>query len=301
MDAAGLPPGIVNLVHGDRGTAEHLLSDPNIDGATLTGSSRAGFAAQVICMRRRIPFQGELGGNNAAIVWSDADLGQAAALIALGGFGSAGQRCTATRRVIVDRECSGKFLDQFQEAVSELSWGDPLNERTRVGPVISKDALRRIAGVVDRARAAGATVLTPHASAFPAEVGPGGFYFPPTIVCCRDPAAEIVLEETFGPVVVVQEANSWEHALDLCNGVSQGLVASLFSSSAGHAREFLAEARAGLLKINTPTAGAAADAPFCGWKGSGVGPPEHGVADIEFYSRWQTVYRSETQARQLSP
>lgn len=291
MEHAGLPPGIVNLVQGDRSTVEHLLSHKMIDAATLTGSSDAGHAAHVICAWRTIPFQAELGGNNAAIVWSDADLERAAALIARGGFGSAGQRCTATRRVIVDLNCRERFLEIFQRAVARMPWGDPLNDLTQVGPVVSESALRRIAGIVDRAQSAGENILMPHGLLYPAETEPGGFYHPPTIVCCDDPAAEIVMEETFGPLVVVQEARSWEHALELCNAVPQGLVASLFSCSVEHERQFLKKACAGLLKINAPPAGAAADAPFCGWKASAVGPPEHGPADIEFYTRWQTVYR----------
>src|SRR4029077_15980927 len=112
------------------------------------------------------------------------------------------------------------------------------------------------------------TIYTPHGPS-PAVVDLEGFYHPPTIVCCDDPSAEIVLEETFGPIVVVQEASCWDQALDLLNGVSQGLVASLFSQSEENERLFLTHARAGLLRINTQTAGAAADAPFGGWKASG--------------------------------
>jgi acyl-CoA reductase-like NAD-dependent aldehyde dehydrogenase len=259
-------------------------------GVTFTGSSGAGVAAQVLCARRRIPFQGELGGNNAAIVWSDADLEQAATLLALGGFGNAGQRCTATRRVIVDRQCAARFFEFFQQAVAGLKWGDPLDPLTQVGPVISRRAMRRIAGVIDRAREAGATICVPHDSETHPRSGTNGFYVPPTIIRCHDPTSEIVQEETFGPVVVLQEAAAWDEALALCNGVSQGLVASLFSESKNRQESFLAESRAGMLRINGPTAGASAGAPFGGWKASGIGPAEHGPADVEFYTRWQTIY-----------
>jgi alpha-ketoglutaric semialdehyde dehydrogenase len=99
-----------------------------------------------------------------------------------------------------------------------------------------------------------------------------------------------VQEETFGPVAVIQRANDWDQAIGLCNAVRHGLVASLFSPSQALQEDFLERCRAGILKLNTPTAGAAADAPFVGWKASGLGPPEHGVGDRQFYTRHQTVY-----------
>ncbi|MGQ0635975.1 MAG: aldehyde dehydrogenase family protein [Planctomycetaceae bacterium] len=295
LHQAGLPPGTVTLVQGNHVTAERLIADPTVDAVTLTGSSAAGRAAQRLCVARQVPFQGELGGNNPAIVWSDANLADAAAQVAQGGFGSAGQRCTANRRVIVDHDCYRAFLKALQKATEALTWGDPLDDSTQVGPVISAEALCRISGVVDRARATGARVICVHrASGQAAELAERGCYYPPALVCCDDPAAEIVQEETFGPVIVVQRASGWGQAMKLCNGVSQGLVAALFSGSVERQQRFLSEARAGLLKINASTAGAAAAAPFGGWKASGVGPAEHGVADVEFYTRFQTIYQNET-------
>lgn len=290
MDA-GLPADVVTLVQGDAKTAEKLMAERNVDAVTLTGSLAAGHAAQVICAGRCAPFQGELGGNNAAILWSDTDLRSAARCVAQGGFGSAGQRCTANRRLIVDETCWPEFLEALRDATATMQWGDPLDEETEVGPVISSAALQRIAAVVERAGAAGHDVFSPHRSSpAAADLERCGWYFPPTLVCCDDPAAEIVQEETFGPVMVVQRAKDWEHASALCNGVRQGLAAAVFTDSLERQRQFVAEARAGLLKINASTAGAAPDAPFGGWQASGVGPPEHGAADIEFYTRSQTIY-----------
>ena len=295
--AAGLPAGAVNLVQGDRTTAACVMADAGIDAVTFTGSSEAGYDAQVICAGRGVPFQAELGGNNAAIVWSDADLSDAAGQIALAGMGSAGQRCTANRRVIVDRRCYGDFVDLLQEAIAALSFGDPLDDATHVGPVVSRSARDRIAGVVDRARADSATVFVPQAFEERAvEWASRGFYFPPTLVCSDDRSSEIVQEETFGPVIVVQGAGEWDEAIDLCNGVRQGLVAALFSGSEECRQRFLSEARAGLLKVGMATAGADAEAPFGGWKASGVGPPEHGLGDIDFYTRYQTLYEQEENA-----
>ncbi len=290
----GLPPGLVNIVQGDRSTAEAVMSDPDVNAVSLTGSSLAGCVAQVVCARRGIPLQAELGGNNAAIVWSDANLEEAAQQIAWGGFGSAGQRCTANRRVIVAESVYGEFVEQLRTAIGQLPFGDPLDEATVVGPVVSQEAMNRIAATVDRARRAGAVVYVEQARTSDENSSLGrGCYYPPTLICCPDLSAEIVQEETFGPVVVVQSAKSWRQALHLCNGVKQGLAAAVFTQSPELQQQFLNEACAGLLKINASTAGAAGEAPFGGWKASGIGPPEHGVADVEFYTRLQTVYQSE--------
>jgi len=220
---------------------------------------------------RHIPIQAELGGNNAAIVWSDYDLKRASVQIAEGAFGFAGQRCTANRRVIVDVNCYEKFLKNIESATAALVWGDPINPKTQIGPLISIGCAQprgRIGGPVLDGNAK--VIITHHSIKSPRVDGP---YFPPTIVCCDDPTQEIVQEETFGPVLVVQQANDWEHAIRLCNGVRQGLVAALFSRSKKRQAEFLEEAQAGILKINSATADANAEAPFGGWKGSGIGHP----------------------------
>lgn len=285
---AGLPVGVVNVLLGDHSTAEHLLDQPLVRAASLTGSSAAGHAAHAICARRRIPFQGELGGNNAAIVWADADLRAAARELAAGGFGSAGQRCMANRRVIVERGVFAAFATELEAATDALGWGDPFDEATVVGPLISPHAVRRVAAAVAAAEAAGAVVRVGREGG--PSLDPRGAFHPPTIVRAVAPTAEIVQEETFGPVVVLQAAADWPEAIGLCNGVRQGLAAALFTRSTALRERFLDEAEAGLLKLDQSTAGAAADAPFGGWKASGVGPAEHGVADRDFYTRMQTVY-----------
>lgn len=292
LEASGLPGGLVNLVCGDRTTAELAMAEPAVDAVSLTGSSAAGTCAQVVCAARRIPLQAELGGNNAAIVWSDCDLDRAASEIVAGAFGSGGQRCTANRRVVADARCYDALRSSLEEAAGTIAWGDPLDEECRVGPVVSDAARLRIAGAVERARQAGAVVLAPQADGARArDLVAEGAYAPPTLVCCDDSDREIVQQETFGPVLVLQRAADWDDALRLCNGVRQGLVAALFSPSPERRASFLDRAEAGILKLDTSTAGAGPEAPFGGWKSSGVGPPEHGEGDREFYTRVQAVYR----------
>jgi acyl-CoA reductase-like NAD-dependent aldehyde dehydrogenase/nicotinamidase-related amidase len=291
LRSAGVPEGVVSLVQGDAVTAREIISSSDVDAVSFTGASAAGYGVQEICSARRIPLQAELGGNNAAIVWPDCDLTAAAEHIAAGAFGMAGQRCTANRRVIVHESCLKTFLDELVKATMALKWGAPLDAETHVGPLVSAEHAARVAALIERCKPHAARIITPHGSDV-AEPAPGfpGAWHPPTIVCCDDARSEIVQEETFGPVLVLQTARDWDHAITLCNGVRQGLAASVFTASRSLADAFLAQARAGILKVNQSTADAAVDAPFGGWKASGVGPPEHGDCDIEFYTRTQTAY-----------
>jgi acyl-CoA reductase-like NAD-dependent aldehyde dehydrogenase len=287
FEEAAMPEGLVVPLEGGRREAVQLMGDERVGAVTLTGSCAAGYSAQEICARRRIPLQAELGGNNAAIVWPDADLTAAAQRVAAGAFEMAGQRCTANRRVIVHEGCRDEFVERLRTQAAALSWGDPLDAETDIGPLVNERHRDRVARQVDRALAACGPALLPHGAVSPAGEG---CWYPPTVLPCEDPALEIVQEETFGPVLVVQTARDWAQAIDLCNRVRQGLAAAIFTRSPEIQRRFLEEANAGILKVNQSTADAAVGVPFGGWKASGLGPPEHGVGDAEFFSRSQTVY-----------
>ncbi len=286
LHSAGLPAGLLGLVAGARGEAQLAMSDPAVDGVSMTGSMLAGFAAQEACARRRIPLQAELGGNNAALVWADADIEHAAREIAEGAFALAGQRCTANRRVVVEHTRHAELLEALEREAAAMPWGDPRDAATRVGPMLGVEQRDRLAELLARTGLAG---IVPHGRT--AVEGLDAAWYPPTIVCCDDPANELVQRETFGPVLVVQRARDWPEALALVNGVSQGLAAALFSRSPELAARFLEEADAGIVKLNRSTADAEVDVPFGGWKASAVGPPEHGSFDVDFHTRPQTVYR----------
>jgi alpha-ketoglutaric semialdehyde dehydrogenase len=278
-------PKLLQVLCGNDQTARQLMAAS--DGVTISGSLKAGRAAQEICAARHIPLQAELGGNNASIVWGDAELRAAAASITEGAFAFAGQRCTANRRAIVHSSIYDVFLDQLVMASRRLILSDPADEKTQIGPLISSASRNRVKGVIDRARAAAFRVITRSGKLDGAR---GDAWLEPTIVCCDDPSAEIVQEETFGPVLVVQQAGDWDQAISLCNGVKQGLAAAIFTTSPKRIEDFLRRTRAGILKINGSTANAAVDLPFGGWKASGIGPAEHGPANREFFTRMQSIY-----------
>jgi acyl-CoA reductase-like NAD-dependent aldehyde dehydrogenase len=284
---------LVGLLTGDRSAAYALAADERIDGVTLSGSLQAGYALQEICARRHVPFQGELGGNNAAIVWEDADIDAAARHIAAGAFGFAGQRCTANRRAIVATKVYDRFIERLQAEAAALRWGDPFDPSVVIGPLIHSEKRDEVAALVRRTEASEiAKVLVPHRQQPNyQQLMEGGPYFPPTIVLADDPQSEIVQEETFGPVLVVQRAADFDQAIRLLNGVRQGLIAAIFTSSPMLQQQFLHEARAGVLKINRSTVDADAISPLGGWKASGIGPAEHGPSDREFFCRVQSIYR----------
>lgn len=288
---SGCPANVVNLVEGDRDTAATLMSHPLVNAVSITGSSLAGSTAQEICARRRIPLQAELGGNNAVIVWLDADLHHAAREIAGGAFGMAGQRCTANRRVIVHRDVRDAFVEMLADATAALPCGDPYLPETRMGPMVSAGHCARLAALLEQCPPDKVRVLQSESVNFaPLRAGHEAAWHPAVIVCCDDSTLDIVQEETFGPVLVLQTAADWDEAIRLCNGVRQGLAAAIFSTSADIHARFLEEAQAGIMKINQSTADAEVDVPFGGWKSSGIGPPEHGEFDRDFYTRPQTCY-----------
>jgi acyl-CoA reductase-like NAD-dependent aldehyde dehydrogenase len=278
----------VHVVHGDGAAARALVSETAVSAVSFTGSNAAGEQIAALCALCRKPLQAELGGNNAAVVCADADLDAAAQAIAASAFGFAGQRCTSTRRIIVEAAVREAFVPRLLARIAALVVGDALDAATQVGPLISQAHLERVAAQVEQARVArsarvlcGGTRSTGHR--------PGAWYLP-TLIDGVEPDAPIVQQETFGPVAVLQTAQDFAHALVLCNGVAQGLVASLFSQDPARHAQFLEGAHAGVLRINPASFPVHPEAPFLGWGSSGLGPAEHGRWDIEFYSRPQAVY-----------
>ena len=295
---SGVPRDAVQLLAGDHTTAQQLAANETVNAVALTGSAKAGFAIQEICARRFVPLQAELNGNNAAIVWDDADLPQAAGQVAWGAFGFAGQRCTANRRVIVSKKNFGNLLRELKVAAEKLVWGDPLKKSTDIGPVIHAGKRDEHVALIHASKNSGAAHRVEWLFEKRAREPwvKSGAYAQPVIVGCDRPEHMLIQEETMSPLLVVQRADDFDHALKLCNGVRHGLVAALFSHSPELQQKFLAEARAGILKLNSATAGVDASLPFGGWKASGLGPPEHGEGDRLFYTRMQAVYGAKPSA-----
>lgn len=294
---AGLPTGLVQLVAGDAETARDIVADSRIDAVALTGSNFAGRAISALCAARQKPLQAELGGNNAALILDDWDFDEADLVqLAQAVFGFAGQRCTALRRLIVQRGILERFTDAFAAVVRALPVGDPLDPATRVGPLISSEHRRQVQARLDAALADGARLIAQ--AMLPADADHvdladrwSGHWLPPSLLGDVDPDSPIVQQETFGPIAVILPADDLDQAIALANAVPQGLLAAVYSHDAAAKARCAEQFQAGILKLGPGALAIAAEAPFCGWKASAIGPPEHGRWDRDFYARAQTRYR----------
>ena len=284
--AAGLPPGVFNVVLGSGALlGPVLLEADEIRAVSFTGSGRIGAAVAATAARRNIRYQTEMGGKNVAIVLADADLKQAATLTAAGAMRYAGQKCTATSRVVVAKEVEDRFLDELRQQVERLPLGPVTDAGAAIGPVISADSRDGVRRVVDEARAA-----VVFAGRIPE--GPDfdrGFFLPPVVF--RDVAADSALaqEELFGPVLASFVAEDLDHAIDLANGTPFGLSASLFTRDLRSALSYVRRIEAGLVRVNGDTTGVDPHAPFGGTKGSSSGSREQGPAARDFYTEIKTV------------
>lgn len=288
---AGLRGELARICSGGATTGRLLVGHAGVDAITFSGSLARGRLVLAEAAERLAPCQLEMGGNNAAIVADDADAAAAADAVLAGAFGFAGQRCTANRRVILPPAARDTFLIRARAALADWAPGDPLDERCRMGPVKDAASAVRIESLLARAERAGARVTR---AARPDRFADDARYVAPAIVEGAAEDSEIVREETFGPVLVVQEARDMTDALRLLNAVPQGLAAAMFTDSRACWERFAAEANAGVLRRNQATAGALDDLPFGGWKASGFGGAEHAEADELFFTRPQA--RIETHA-----
>ncbi|WP_436528673.1 aldehyde dehydrogenase family protein [Actinoplanes sp. HUAS TT8] len=279
--AGALPDGVLTVLTGLGGTGEAIVD--TADAVSFTGSVAAGRAVAQRAVGRGIPVQCEMGGQNAAIVLPDADQAAAATAIAAAAMGYAGQKCTATSRVIVVGD-PGPFAERLAAAVESLPMGDPADPATVVGPLIESRPREAIQDAVRRATAGGARVLTG------GSLPDGDGWFQPATVLADVPAGDdLRTEEYFGPVCVVIPAESADAAVRVANEVRYGLVAAIHTRNLGSALTLSNQLDVGMVKVNAPTTGVDFHAPFGGEKESSYGPREQGTAARDFYTRTVTV------------
>jgi acyl-CoA reductase-like NAD-dependent aldehyde dehydrogenase len=281
---AGLPPGALNGIGGTgRSIGDSLVTSPAVDAISFTGSVGVGQAIRAAAQDR--PAQLELGGQNALIVAADADLGRAVEAAYAGAFWCAGQKCTSTRRIYLQRPVYQDFRRRLLDRVGRGVVGDPLAADTEVGPLISETQRTRVREAVDRGIAEGGRVVTAEAKF------DDGYYVSPTLFEDVTDSAYLSREEVFGPVASLYSFDTVEEALERANAVEYGLSMALFSRDLGTVDQFLRRAEAGVLHVNSPTPGTEVHVPFGGLKGSGWGPHEQGRAAREFYTDSVTVYQ----------
>ena len=285
--AAGVPAGVLNLVQGDQAAGEALVTDPAVAGISFTGSLPVGTAIQVAGASRLLRTQLELGGKNAVIVLDDADLEKATAAIVHGAFGQAGQRCSATSRVIVDIRVKDDLLDRVVAKVSALRVGPGTDESSDIGPVINEDRLSACLAAIESAQRDGAKVAC---GGERATAGlPWGHYVQPTVLRDVPWNSEIAQEEVFGPVLSVIDCDGFDEAMRISNSVKYGMSGTIFTRSQSRAFEAIERFEAGMLHVNRPGVGAYAHLPHVGAKASQYGPPECSPAVWDFYTEWKSA------------
>jgi len=276
-----LPADVFQVVLGSGDTARALIDNPGVAAVSFTGSSTVGRDVSARAAARGCRVQAEMGGQNPSIVLEDADVDRAAATIAYAAMGYAGQKCTATSRVIVVDEVYGRFRDALVAAIEALRVVDPADQATLVGPVIEEGA--RTAALAAVAGSGGLVLTGGRALDAP------GYYLAPTLVELDEPTGPLATQEVFAPVAALIRAGSAAEAISMGNAVKYGLVASVFTSDLGQALRLTRRVEAGMVRVNAPTSGVDFNAPFGGSKESSYGPREQGQAARAFYTESRTV------------
>jgi aldehyde dehydrogenase (NAD+) len=284
---AGLPAGVLNVLTGSGSKAgAELVSNTDVRALSFTGSVPVGRTVRDEATARDCRVQLELGGHNPLLVTASAELDRAVEAAYAGAFWSAGQKCTATRRILVEDSVYDAFKEKLLARVATGRVGDPSDPDVEVGPVVNEGAMEEILEAIERARADGGTVVAGGERA-----DEDGYLIAPTVVEGLADEAELSCEEVFGPVTSLYRYSTFDEALARANAVRFGLSASIFTRDLRETQRFTSEIEAGIIHVNSQTAGADVHVPFGGVKGSGWGPHEQGRAALEFYTETVTVYQ----------
>jgi betaine-aldehyde dehydrogenase len=278
----GMPPGVINIVSGGRDTGRALVAHPGIDKVGFTGSSAAGRSIAAAAGERLIPVTLELGGKSAAIILESADLDAVVASLRNASFDNTGQTCALMARVLAPRSLYPEVVDRLVALARDLRVGDPLDESTELGPLVSKRIHDRVTGMVDRARAEGATLL-----AGDTPLPDRGWFVAPTIVTDAALDSEIVQEEVFGPVITVHPYADVDDAVRIANDSHYGLAGAVY----GDPDEVLPVAR----RVRTGSIGLNGyrpdlNTPYGGYKDSGLGR-EFGIEAVRNYQEVKSIWR----------
>jgi len=286
---AGLPPGVVNIVCGTGSAAGMaLVEHPDVRAVSFTGSSAVG---SVVAQRAAATFKQvslEMGGKNAQIVLDDANLDLALDGALWGAFGTTGQRCTATSRILLQKGIAAEFTEKFVARAKKLKIGDGLDESIEVGPQVNAGQIETSQNYVEIAQREGAKMLC-GGCALTGGAYANGTFFAPTVFAGVTPQMRIAREEVFGPVVALLEFSGFEDAVAIANSIDYGLSTALYTRNVNRAFAAMRDLEAGITYINAPTIGAEVHLPFGGVKHTGNGHRE-GLGALDFFTTWKAVY-----------
>ncbi len=289
LEEAGVPPGVVNMVTGGPAIGELFTTHADVAVVSFTGSTAVGRLVN----QNAAPFfkkvHLEMGGKNCIMIMDDADLELALEGCLWGGFGTTGQRCTAASRVIVHERVHDRFVEQFATRARALRVGDGRDPQTEVGPSVSAKQLEKVVSYVAIGQQEGAT-LACGGRRLEGGAHARGYFHEPTIFTGVTPDMRIAREEIFGPVVSVLKCDSLDQAIAIGNDVDYGLSASLYTQDINRAFTAMREMYTGIFYVNAPTIGAEVHLPFGGTKATGNGHREAGVAALEVFSEWKSIY-----------
>jgi alpha-ketoglutaric semialdehyde dehydrogenase len=288
MDA-GLPEGVVNIVCGGAEVGEALVTHPDVKVVSFTGSTATGARVTKLAAEGMKRVSLEMGGKNPMIVMADADLDLAVEGALWGAFGTSGQRCTATSRLIAHRAVVGELTERLADGAETIVVGNGLDEAAQMGPQINQAQLDKIVRYVQIGREQGARLVTGGG-----RLGEGahahGFFHQPTIFADVTRRMTIAQEEIFGPVLSIIPVDSLEEAIDIANDVPYGLSSSLYTRDVNAAFHAMRDLYTGIVYINAPTIGAEIHLPFGGTKGTGNGHREAGTQGLDVFTEWKSVY-----------
>ncbi|MHB8303753.1 MAG: aldehyde dehydrogenase family protein [Acidobacteriaceae bacterium] len=287
---AGLPKGVVNIVTGFGPEAgAPLVEHPDVDAISFTGSSEVGRMVGQTSAGHFKPCSLEMGGKNAMIVMEDANLELAVEGALWGAFGTTGQRCTATSRILLHKKIARRFTAMLVERTEKLRVGNGLVKGVQVGPQVNAQQIETSERYVAIALMEGANLLT-GGKRLTGKAHARGHFFAPTIFAGVQPSMRIAQEEVFGPVVALLQFASFEEAIEIANGISYGLSTSIYTRDVNRAYRAMRDLEAGITYVNAPTIGAEVHLPFGGVKQTGNGHREGGTGALDFYTTWKAVY-----------
>jgi len=289
LEEAGVPKGVFNVVLGRGSMGNFIVEHPSVNLIGFTGSTDIGTKIGEVCGRTNKKCSLEMGGKNAQIILDDANLELAIEGALWGAFGTTGQRCTATSRLIVEKGVYEQVLDILKHKAEALRLGDGLKPETQVGPVIHEQSLQNCANYVKIALDEGGRLICGGERANEGDLANGSFY-KPTIIADVTKDMRLFNEEVFGPILCVTKAESFDDAIELQNHCEYGLSSSLYTRNVNYAFRGIRDIESGITYINAPTIGAEAHMPFGGVKGTGNGHREGGWTAFDIFTEWKTVY-----------
>lgn len=290
-EEAGIPPGVVNLVTGHGAVVgAPMTNHPALRLISFTGSTETGRLVASACAERNAICSLEMGGKNAIIVMDDADIDLAIEGAVWGAFGTSGQRCTASSRLVVHRKVYKQFCAKLVERAESLRIGNGANPKTEMGPVINADAVEKIMGYIEIGQNDDGATLACGGKRLTRGEYTNGYFIEPTVFTDVAPDMRIAQEEIFGPVTAVIPTKSLEEAVKIANGVRYGLSAAIYTRNVNRAFQAMNEMYTGIFYVNASTIGAEVHLPFGGTKGTGNGHREAGTQVLDIFSEWKSIY-----------